>query len=174
MSDRLKRLSQLINLMARVNSWLSDSTSRSSDFYVKYALCILEVALSQITDNDSVMYRQLSFVIEQLQLMQKKRHAKQYSPQLTIFAYLLHTTSSAAYSTLLDENVLCLPSVNTLQKVTRRVSSTCTNDNSSYLKLRISKLNEFERTVLLIIDEVYVAKQVEYSGGSIHGLTTGA
>jgi len=50
--------------------------------------------------------------------------------------------------------------------------STCTNDNSSYLKLRISKLNEFERTVLLIIDEVYVAKRVEYSGGSIHGLTT--
>jgi len=171
-SDRLKFFSQLINLLARVNSWLSDSASRSSDFYVKNALCILEVALSQITDTDSVTYRQLSFIIEQLQLMQKKKHARQYSPQLTIFAYLLHATSSAAYSALLDENVLCLPSVNTLKKVTRRISSTCTNDNSSYLKLRISKLNEYERTVLLIVDEVYVAKRVEYSGGSIHGLTT--
>jgi len=44
-------------------------------------------------------------------------------------------------------------------------------DNTGYLKLRISKLSELQRNVLLIIDEIYVAKRVEYSAGEIHGLT---
>lgn len=49
----------------------------------------------------------------------------------------------------------------------------CTSglDNTGYLKLRVSKLAEQERTVVLIIDEIYVAKRVEYSGGDVQGLT---
>ena len=31
-------------------------------------------------------------------------------------------------------------------------------------EVRMSKLNEHERTVIVIIDEIYVAKRVEYSG----------
>ena len=46
-----------------------------------------------------------------------------------------------------------------------------TLDNTAYLKLRVSKLNELQRHVVLIIDEIYIAKRVEYSAGEIHGLT---
>ena len=44
-------------------------------------------------------------------------------------------------------------------------------DNASYLKLRASKLNAIEANVLLIIDEIYVAKRVEYCAGEVQGLT---
>jgi hypothetical protein len=44
-------------------------------------------------------------------------------------------------------------------------------DNSSYLKMRTAKLNEYERTCVLMIDEIYVAKRIEYSGGEVLGLT---
>jgi len=95
--------------------------------------------------------------------------------QLTVFAYLLHATSATAYRVLLEQNVLCLPSVSTLAKVTRKVSSSNGSssglDNTGYLQLRVSKLNEFQRHVLLIVDEIYIAKRVEYSAGKIHGLT---
>ena len=58
-----------------------------------------------------------------------------------------------------------LPSVSsTLAKVTRQVNSTNGNssglDNTGYLKLRVSKLSELQRNVLLIIHEIYVASGV--------------
>ena len=40
-----------------------------------------------------------------------------------------------------------------------------------YLKLRYSQLNSFDRNVLLMIDEIYLSKRVEASGGQIFGLT---
>jgi hypothetical protein len=64
---------------------------------------------------------------------------------------------------LLEQNVLCRPLLSTLAKVTRQVSSGTGLDNASYLKLRKSKLDAFEIKVLLIIDEIYAAKGVEYS-----------
>ena len=71
----------------------------------------------------------------------------------------------------MDENVLCLPSTNTLKKVTRRLNSITAVDNSAYLQLRVSQLNEPERTVTLMIDEIYIAKRVEYTAGGVQGLT---
>ena len=55
--------------------------------------------------------------------------------------------------------------------VSRRVGGQTGLDNTSYLKLRLSKLNEYERIMLLIIDEIYVGKRFEYSGGEVIGLT---
>jgi hypothetical protein len=51
------------------------------------------------------------------------------------------------------------------------VNSSTGLDNTSYLKLRASKLNAIEANVLLIIDEIYVAKRVEYCAGEVQGLT---
>jgi hypothetical protein len=84
---------------------------------------------------------------------------------------MIYAASPAAYMVLQDQNILCLPTTTTLRKVTRRLNSATGLDNSSYLKLRISKLNQYERTVILIIDEIYVAKRVEYTRGEMQGLT---
>jgi len=35
----------------------------------------------------------------------------------------------------------------------------------------VSKLNEFQQTVLLIIHEIYIARRVEYTGSKVLGLT---
>ena len=43
-------------------------------------------------------------------------------------------------------------------------------DNSAYLRMRVCKLNQYQRTVLLIVDEIYVAKRTEYTSGAIQGL----
>ena len=46
-------------------------------------------------------------------------------------------------------------------------------DDAGYFKMRFSKLNAFDRNVLLMIDEVYLSKRVEASGGQVFGLTDG-
>ena len=42
----------------------------------------------------------------------------------------------------------------------------------AYLKMRVSKLIEYHKNVLLIVDEIHMARRVEYSGGEVQGLTT--
>jgi len=79
--------------------------------------------------------------------------------------------SPNAYNVLLQENVLSLPSVATLKKITRKVDASTNVDDASYLQLRVSKLQEHERAVILIIDEIYVSKRIEYAGGDVVGLT---
>lgn len=43
-------------------------------------------------------------------------------------------------------------------------------DSSAYLTLSVSKLSEYECNIVLMTDEIYVAKCVEYSGGEVKGL----
>jgi len=80
-------------------------------------------------------------------------------------------SSSEAYKVLLQEDVVSLPLVATLKKITCQVDAATNVDNAAYLQLRVSKLQEHERTVLLIINETYVSKRIEYAGGDVIGLT---
>jgi len=169
---RMQQLSQLVNLMARLKSWATDSSSSTSlSFYVQTAITVLETALDSLPDRECEEFRKLSFLIEQLRLLLHSKYGRNYSPQLTVFSFLMHAASSAAYNTLLAENVLSLPSKTTLAKITRRLDDDKGLDSSAYLKLRVSKLNEFELNVVLIIDEIYVAKRAKYSAGEVKGLT---
>ena len=167
----VQQLSQLVNLMARLKSWHTDVSSRSFRFHIHTAIAVLESALDTLPDTESAEFRKISFIMEQMKLVVKKKYGRNYSPQLTVFAFMIQAASSAAYTVLHDEDILCLPSTSTLKKVTRKVNATTSTDNSANLTLRMSKLNEYERTVLLIIDQIYIAKRVEYSGGEVHGLT---
>ena len=170
---RLSLMSQLINLLARVKCWCDQPQTRSQDMLLGMAVKCLKQCLKQASeehDDSNSNSRKLEFIVEQLRLLQKHKFGRQFSPQLTILCYMIHAASSSAYTTLRDEDVLCLPSVSTLRKITRRVNENHGLDISAYLSLRVSKLNEYERNVVLMIDEIYIAKRVEYSGGEVKGL----
>jgi len=77
----------------------------------------------------------------------------------------------SCFNVLLQENVLYLPSTTISKKVTWKLHSSTEVGNLPYLKLHVSKLNEFKQSVLLIIDEIYVAWRVEYNSGEVSGLT---
>jgi len=110
-------------------------------------------------------------IIEQLRLLLRKKHGRQYSPQLMILAYMLMASSTSAYNVLLQEIILSFPSVATLKTLTRNIEAATNTESETYLQLRVSKLGEHERTVFLITDEIYVSKHIEYANGDIIGLT---
>jgi THAP domain/Transposase protein len=166
----LKHMSQLLNLMARIKNWSEDPHTRSLELQLQMTVQCLNKCLSDL-DDEQEEYRKIKFAIEQLELIAKPKYGRQYSPQLTIFSYMVYASNSSAYETLRNEKILCLPSVSTLRKVTRRLNVNEGLNNINYLKLRVAKLNEFQRNVVLMIDEIYVAKRVEYSGGEVQGLT---
>ena len=171
---RLKLLSQLVNLMARVKGWCDEPQTRSQEMLIRMAIECLDMCVRQQSENkeetdDNDNSRKISFIVEQLELLTKRKYGRVYSPQLTILSYIIQSASTAAYTALRDEDVLCLPSATTLRKVTRRVHEDHGLDISAYLNLRVSKLNEHERNVVLMIDEIYIAKRVEYSAGEVKG-----
>ena len=171
--DAVQQLSQLINLMARVKSWTTaEDGSMSLSLAVDMAVNSLKAGLDCVDDDDSDECKKTRFIIEQLQLLMVNKFNRHYSPQLVICSFTIHAASPAAYKTLLSSSQLSLPSISTLKKVNKRLDAKTGLDNTAYLQLRVSKLNEYQRSVVLIIDEIYVAKRVEYSGGDLQGLTT--
>ena len=72
--------------------------------------------------------------------------------------------------------VLTLPNPTYLEKLTSAfkvdggtVEGDIPETTKQYLKTRIVSLNERQKTVNLIFDEVYNARRVEYSGGKFYG-----
>ena len=71
----------------------------------------------------------------------------------------------------MKEGVLTLPSENRIQNLSSAFSMEAgmSEATKQYLKTRISSLNAREKTVDLIIDEVYSSKRIEYSNGTFYG-----
>ena len=44
-------------------------------------------------------------------------------------------------------------------------------DDERYLQMRYSQLNTFDRNIIVMIDEIYLSKRIEATGGHILGLT---
>ena len=104
--------------------------------------------------------------------MLQNKHCRRYSTDLLMLSYIIYSTSSRAYERLLlDEKVLVLPSIKTLKKITMNLNQRTGINDFKYLRLRYSQLNSFDRNVILMIDEIYLSKRVEASGGQIFGLT---
>ena len=168
--NRLSTFSQILNIMAILKSLNETNDHNLPHSDILSAIVCIDKAKSAYEKN-SVEYIKCTFLIEQLELLIQNKHHRAYSPDLTIFAYLIHAESHAAYMSLLNQNVLSLPSITTLKKITRKVNTERGLSNISYLRLRQSKLEEMQRHCLLMIDEIYIRKQPEYSGGRIYGLT---
>ena len=85
-------------------------------------------------------------------------------------SYIMHATSSKAYERLCQEQIIILPSVKTLKKITMNLGQRTGLDDSDYFNIRFSNLIFFDRNVLLMIDEIYLSKRVESNGGQVFGL----
>lgn len=133
---------------------------------VNKTVSLLENCLETIDESESYVAKRIDFIMEQLKLVMKPKYSRHYSPNLIVWSYLVFSTSPAAYNQLLNDSVLSLPSISTLRKVTRKVDQNTGLSNLSYLQLRCDKLNEFEKHVVLIMDEIYVAKRIEYASGN--------
>jgi len=76
--NTVQHLSQLINLMVRIKAWAEEPQSIPFGTDITIAVDLLQQALDEL-DHSSDEYRQLGFIVEQLQLIRWS-----YSPQLLL------------------------------------------------------------------------------------------
>ena len=172
-SQYLTTTSELTNLLALCKSLSDNSHSNNTHQYLlNLTVSLLEEYLSseEETQNlDSSVVSLVKFVMEQLSLVQISKNGRRYSANLLTTAFLWQLTSTSLYKKL--KNLFLLPSISRLRQLSSGMTVEGGVLDMDYLKLRTADLNEQERIVALIIDEVYTAQRIEYSNGSFIGLT---
>lgn len=116
--------------------------------------------------------QKLEFLSEQLLLVEYSNtriHGRKYSKATLVIALILQSYSTAAYEALNKHNVLTLPSLSTLRRITKGFRVENSKEMVEYLKLRRSSLTELESVVTLIFDEIYIYETAEYSAGRFFG-----
>ncbi|KAG1674549.1 Histone H2B.3 [Nymphon striatum] len=172
--SRVLQYSEILNLMAFCKSAFIPPVDDPGNFDEKETImnAVVDLQKCAIATTDDFKQKSLTFIAEQLELLLcKTKSARRYSPSCIIFSYLLYSVSANAYRNLLNHQILCLPSISTLQKVTNKTRRFSTNE---YLTIRSKELNSQQQNVILMVDEIYTSKRMEYSSatGKIFGLTT--
>ena len=147
---------------------LSEERNVPSTTTIEYCVKILDKVIPELDDEKA---SKVSFLKEQLALSVVQKSSRRYSPNLLAYAALWENTSPALYKQILKEDILALPTQRHLKKLTSAftVEAGMSKSTEQYLKTRIKNLSEREKIVNLMIDEVYSAKRVEYSGGTFYG-----
>ena len=166
----VKTFSGLRNLLAHCKS-LSDESTSSSMSYIDMAVSALQsFILVQTKNGDTIAnVALLTFIIEQLQLYFKPKEGRRYSATLITMAFLWQLTTTSLYKKL--RNIFILPSLSLLRSYCSGLSVQSGHLDVSYLKQRLNDLTDQQRTVTLLIDEVYTAKRIEYNNGAFVGIT---
>jgi len=135
--------------------------------------CGIEYCISIIEDISSraelEKEKKIKFICEQLQLLNDK--IPRYSSFLLANSVLWENTSPALYKQILRKNIISLPSVRHIRRLASSVSteSGLTDSAVSYLKARIKNLSQSDKTISVLVDEVYSAKRGEYKAGKFYG-----
>ena len=138
---------------------------------IRYAVSLLEDYLQNM-EEDEINARKLSFITEQLSLILKKPQNRRYSKNMILTAIILQSHSTACYESLLKADILTLPSVSSIRRICHGFQTETSQQMKSYLMSRRKNLSEFESTVVLIFDEMYVFETIDYSSNAFYGLAT--
>ncbi|KAG1670928.1 SRSF protein kinase 1 [Nymphon striatum] len=159
--------SAVLNLMACAKSEIEKLDNNYDQHIHRKSLQFIEEYASVCDDE---VRSKVKFFAEQINLVNKPKAARRYAPETLIMCYLLYCASPSGYKELRKQNFLTIPSERTLQTITDKVGNI---SEFSYLNAGVSKLKQYEKNVILIIDEIYSAKRTEYSAakGQIFGVT---
>jgi THAP domain/Transposase protein len=178
---KLTRWSELENLLIRYKD-PSSSVDESFKCLIEKGLCCLNKACSKITpeileecsEDHRTDLNNIHILINQMKLLILKK--KRYSSDTVIMSFMLYTVSPCAYD--LMRNYLILPTKRYLQYLSSGFDvapnmhpNTTDSDKSAsnYLNYVSDSLKPHEKIVVLLIDEIYVSKRLDYRGKNIVG-----
>lgn len=123
-----------------------------------------------MNDDNSPILTKLSFFREQIKLLTRK--IPRYSSDLILWSCSIYFAFPAAYVMMRDANVLTLPHPSHLKRISGDLKSEAgvSKDQVSYLTTKFKNMEEYERTVNVLFDEIHTVPTVNYTGGKIVGM----
>ena len=133
---------------------------------------VIEDIISRLQNQRFDGNMKVSFLIEQLTVIFKIPTRRRYSPSLLAMASLWQRISAACYKLILQDNVITLPSSHHLRRLCSSIDINCmelTQSTIAYLTARYNKLNEKDKLVSVLMDEVYTHQDLQYINGNFFG-----
>jgi hypothetical protein len=166
---KVDSISQIGNLLACVKSFITESTSYKQK--INIAVDLLQSSLDDFeegeTENDCKQL--IIFMIEQLELCFLQKAARHYSPSLIMNSFLWNMTAPKLYRKLRE--LFILPTERRLQQLSSDSTVKQCSIDFEYLSRRLSCIPVKDRICILLFDEIYTAKTMEYSNGTFFGAT---
>ena len=165
--SEIRYASEVTKLLSFLEKYSKKDTT--PECYVEMACELLKSSLSNEKEDEKL--KKLRFLLEQLELLYKHPNGRRYSAPTTATCMMWYKTSAACYRLILSDNVLTVPAIVHM----RRLAGALTDDMDfsestvAYLKARLSQLNEREKNVSILLDEVKTDQNVAFSGGRFFG-----
>jgi hypothetical protein len=147
----LCRASEVLNAIVFLNNLTEEHCDQES--VMAWAITLLKRVVPEVKETRE---RKLSFILEQLELLQKDPKQRRYSSFLLSCAVMWQSQSPALYSKLISEEILSLPAVSHLKRLSSALSvdTGLSQGTMKYLKVRTSGMLPREKLVSIVIDEV--------------------
>lgn len=132
--------------------------------------------MNSLANSDDIKGNVLKFIIEQITLLLSNKYAYRYSSNILIFSTLLYTISPQAYRFLRNSNVIILPHPNTVKCLCSSYNldphSEQINPNFlNYIKRKYLMLDDKDKLLILMRDEIHLKQLMDYKGGNIVGVS---
>ena len=165
-SGAIGRVSDVPNILARLKNLYPNEES-----LIENAVRILDKIEFNNESSSDARFQVATFAAEQLRLSLVNPHHRRYSSKLMSLAMVWDRTSPKLYNDLYASGLFCLPSNQTVRRLTSALSvrGGLEDGTVQYLKMTISKLEQRDKLVNLAMDEVYTAKAIEFAGGRVYG-----
>lgn len=121
---------------------------------------------------DTVKLDKIVFLKEQIRLLLS--NVPKYSPHVLVWACTLFYTHPGGYINLRNSRLLTIPHPKYLKSLSEKLdisSADTTNSHIKYIKEKVKYLNDNEKLVNLLLDEIYVKSCLSYKGGKIEGVS---
>ena len=115
-SEKATLFSQIKNLIAFAKNLDQNITTLMET--IKAKLLNLIEKYIKLCKDDYQKKKTLNFILEQLKLLFITKKQRRYSVEMLVMFYIMHATCSKAYERLYQEQIIILPSVKTLRKIT--------------------------------------------------------
>ena len=160
--NELTEILELINLEYRFGNNKSETNTNKILKHYSHTLRNIPNA------NDTIL-----FISEQLELVTSSKTRYRYSINVMIIASILITISSHAYHFLRSSGLIILPHPSTVKSVCNKfLADPSIEERKSFLlyaKNIFPYLEEKEKHVILLLDEIHIQANFDYKGGNIVG-----
>lgn len=118
----------------------------------------------------------LTFLIEQIQLINVNINQRTYNCNSLSFYSLLYSISPHAYNFLRNSCNIIIPHPGTIKRLILKYNLTPlteqTDDNfSNYIKQKAAHLKYYEKHVIFLMDEIHLKPFYDYKGGNFIGVS---
>ncbi|XP_077489630.1 uncharacterized protein LOC144100615 [Amblyomma americanum] len=174
--DRLEDMRSLESVLKSVQQFKAPDRCEK-DEKLKACFQLLFSLLDDLSSDDLLPVEKmetLRFLKEQLHLLNRERTAFRYSSELVILSSIFFTISPHAYKFVRSSGKLILPHPCTITRLCNKYNVSPAAEQSdqgflSYITKKANLLKPHERTVTLMMDEIYIQQYFEYKGGSLTG-----